>query len=180
VHPDVENFTDIPGFGQVLRRGVRLWSVGLQPGIEYDQASDVPPVLRYDRIEIFPVGGFIYITDEVFETKPQLALLIIKLFLAKAKKLKDLSGPSAQWSEIIENSLIWRLCVRPELMEHLFKYCEDQATELHAGDADVQRFVHHTEISCSIANPPTVAPNSTLFSPTPTSSSRTTQKPHSA
>ncbi|KAI4689653.1 uncharacterized protein J4E88_003008 [Alternaria novae-zelandiae] len=137
-HPDFEYFTSIPGFGQVLRRGVRLWSVGLQPGIEYDYASDETPVLRHDRIEIFPVGGFIYITDEVFETMPRYALCIIKLFLAKIKKLKELAGPSAQWPEIVENSLLWRLCVRPELMEHLFAYCEDQATELQAGDPDVQ------------------------------------------
>ncbi|KAI4699061.1 hypothetical protein J4E81_004952 [Alternaria sp. BMP 2799] len=137
-HPDFEYFTGIPGFGQVLRRGVRLWSVGLQPGIEYDYASDETPVLRNDRIEIFPVGGFIYITDEVFEAMPKYALCIIKLFLAKIKKLKELAGPSAQLPEIVENSLLWRLCVRPELMEHLFAYCEDQATELQAGDPDVQ------------------------------------------
>ncbi|KAI4694047.1 uncharacterized protein J4E84_002627 [Alternaria hordeiaustralica] len=137
-HPDFEYFTSIPGFGQVLRRGVRLWSVGLQPGIEYDYASDETPVLRNDRIEIFPVGGFIYITDEVFEAMPKYALCIIKLFLAKIKKLKELAGPSAHWPEIVENSLLWRLCVRPELMEHLFAYCEDQATELQAGDPDVQ------------------------------------------
>ncbi|KAI4650076.1 uncharacterized protein J4E78_008358 [Alternaria triticimaculans] len=137
-HPDFEYFTSIPGFGQVLRRGVRLWSVGLQPGIEYDYASDETPVVRNDRIEIFPVGGFIYITDEVFEAMPRYALCIIKLFLAKITKLKELAGPSAHWPEIVENSLLWRLCVRPELMEHLFAYCEDQATELQAGDADVQ------------------------------------------
>ncbi|KAI4706754.1 hypothetical protein J4E89_008449 [Alternaria sp. Ai002NY15] len=137
-HPDFEYFTGIPRFGQVLRRGVRLWSVGLQPGIEYDYASDETPVLRNDRIEIFPVGGFIYITDEVFEAMPKYALCIIKLFLAKIKKLKELAGPSAQLPEIVENSLLWRLCVRPELMEHLFAYCEDQATELQAGDPDVQ------------------------------------------
>jgi len=123
---------------------VRLWSVGLQPGIEYDYASEETPVLRNDRIEIFPVGGFIYITDEVFEAMPRYALCIIKLFLAKIKKLKELAGPSAQFPEIVENSLLWRLCVRPELMEHLFAYCEDQATELQAGDPDVQRFVHYT------------------------------------
>lgn len=100
-------------------------------------------MLRHDRIEIFPVGGFIYITDEVFETMPKYALCIIELFMAKIKKLKELAGSSAQLPEIIENSLLWRLCVRPELMEHLFAYCEDQATELQAEDPDVQRFVHY-------------------------------------
>jgi chromo domain-containing protein 1 len=143
VHPDVEYFTDLPEFGQILRKGVRLWSIGLQPGVEYDYASDVPPVLRNDRIEIFPVGGFIYITDEVFEMKPQLALEMIKLFFAKIAKLEELAGPSAQWQEVVDNSLLWRLCVRPELMEHLYQYCQDQATELHAGDPDVQRLADY-------------------------------------
>jgi chromo domain-containing protein 1 len=140
VHPDVEYFTDLPEFGRILRKRVRLWSVGLQPGVEYNHASDIPPVLRNDRTEIFPVGGFIYITDEVFEMKPQLVLEMIKLFFAKITKLKELSGPSAQCQEVVDSSLLWRLCVRPELMEHLYQYCQDRETELHAGDPDVQRF----------------------------------------
>jgi chromo domain-containing protein 1 len=98
-------------------------------------------VPRYERIEIFPVGGFIYITEEVFEKKPQLALEIVKLFFAKIMNLKKLAGPLAPWQEVNDASLFWRLCVRPELMEYLFQICENHAIDLNAGNLDMQRFV---------------------------------------
>ncbi|CAO2648618.1 Nn.00g078850.m01.CDS01 [Neocucurbitaria sp. VM-36] len=127
-HPDFEYFTELPGFGQVLRMPVRLWSVGLQEGIEYDPAlTDLPPELRQDQIEIFPLGGFIYITDEVFAKKPQVALNIVQSFFAKIQKLQ----------QIDDADLLWRVCVRPELMEYLMHHCENHAQELEAGDADV-------------------------------------------
>ena len=127
---------------------MRLWSVGLQPGPEYDPVlTDSPPVPRYERIEIFPLGGFIYITEEVFETKPQLALEIVKLFFAKIQNLRGCAGPLAPWQEVDDASLLWRLCVRPELMEYLLQRCEDHAIALNAGDADMQRFVHYTQRS---------------------------------
>jgi chromo domain-containing protein 1 len=101
-------------------------------------------VIRHDCIEIFPLGGFIYITDDVFETKPRVALKIIQLFFAKIEKLKRFAGPLSPWQEVNDASLLWRLCVRPELMAYLFQYCEDHVKELDAGDPDMQRFVHHT------------------------------------
>ncbi|KAF1829423.1 hypothetical protein BDW02DRAFT_561180 [Decorospora gaudefroyi] len=138
-HPDFDFYTELPEIGQVLRKQVRLWSVGLQEGIEYDSAlSDAPPPIRHDCIEIFPLGGLIYITDEVFETKPQLALKIVKLFFAKIEKLKQLAGPLSAWQEVDDAGLLWRLCVRPELMEYLFRYCEDHSRELDASDPDMQ------------------------------------------
>ncbi|KAF1935467.1 hypothetical protein EJ02DRAFT_389143 [Clathrospora elynae] len=138
-HPDFEYFTELPGLGQVLRKHVRLWSVGLQEGIEYDAAlSNAPPEIRQDCIDIFPHGGFIYITDEVFETKPQLALKITKLFFAKIDKLRQLAGPISPWHEVDDASILWRLCVRPELMEYLFEHCANHEMELEAGDPDVQ------------------------------------------
>ncbi|OAG19235.1 hypothetical protein CC77DRAFT_1021396 [Alternaria alternata] len=138
-HPDVEYFTAFPGFGEVLRQNVRLWSVGLQPSLDYDHAlTDGLPVLQYERIEIFPLGGFVYITEEVFETKPQLALEIVKLFFAKIVSLRGRAGPLAPWQEVDDASLLWRLCVRPELMEYLFQRCEDHAMDVNAGDVDMQ------------------------------------------
>ena len=98
-------------------------------------------MVRHDCIEVFPVGGFIYITEEVFEKKPQLALKIIQLFSAKVTRLRDQKSIG---NEAEDANLLWRLCVRPELMEYLLKHCEDHEKELEAGDADMQRFVHES------------------------------------
>jgi chromo domain-containing protein 1 len=137
VHPDFERYTELPGFGEVLKKQVRVWSVGLQEGLEYESGiSTAPPVVRYDRIGIFPHGGFIYITDEVFEQKPQLALSIVRLFFAKIEKLRSLDGPISPWHVVDDACLLWRLCVRPELMEYLYQKSEDNATELAAGHPD--------------------------------------------
>jgi chromo domain-containing protein 1 len=117
---------------------VRLWSLGVQEGIEYDPAlSDSPPKLRQDCIEVFPFGGFIYITDDVFENEPQLALQIVQLFFTKIDKLRQLDGPVSPWHKVDDCTLVWRLCVRPELMEYLFARCEEQQDALEAGDPDV-------------------------------------------
>lgn len=126
------------GLGDVLRKQVRLWSIGVQEGIEYDAAiSESPPSIRHDCIEIFPVGGLVYMTDEVFEKKPQLALKIMRLFFAKIDKLRQREGPVSPWQEVDDAGLLWRLCVRPELMEYLIARCEEQSQELEAGDVDV-------------------------------------------
>jgi chromo domain-containing protein 1 len=99
--------------------------------------SDFPPTLRYDCIEIFPVGGFIYITDEVFEQKPQLALSITQSFFAKIDRLRLLDGPVSPWQEVNDASVLWRLCARPELMASLFRQCEEHEKELEAGHSDI-------------------------------------------
>ncbi|RMZ67211.1 chromo domain-containing [Pyrenophora seminiperda CCB06] len=135
-HPDFDFYTELPGFGAILCKEIRVWSIGLQEGFECDSArSDNPPVIRHDCIEVFPVGGFIYITDEVFEKKPLLALKIIQLFCAKVAQLR---GEKSVGDEIDDADLLWRLCVRPELMEYLLKHCEDHEKELEAGDDDMQ------------------------------------------
>lgn len=99
---------------------------------------------RYDAIEIFPVGGFIYITDEVFENEPQLALKIVKSFVDKIEGLKRRIGPACPGREVQDASLLWRLCVRPELMEYLLQDCEEHQEVLEAGDADMQRYVRQS------------------------------------
>lgn len=122
----------------MLRKQVRLWSLGVQTNIEHDPAAlNCPSDTRLDCIEIFPVGGLIYITENVFEEVPQLALRIIKLFCTKIDSIHKLSGSKKPWQEVQEVNLHWRLCVRPELMEYLFQRCEEQEKELKAGDADV-------------------------------------------
>lgn len=109
----------------------------MQEGIEYDSAlSHQPSNKEYHCIELFPTGGFIYITDDVFEVKPRLALDIIKLFLAKIERLRPGKGSESPRQEIDNINLHWRLCVRPELMEYLFDKCEEQGKALDAGDPD--------------------------------------------
>lgn len=121
---------------------MRLWSIGLQEETGHDPTLFCSPAaLRHNCIEIFPHGGFIYITDEVFEQKPQLALEIVQLFLKKIPQLQQLAGPRSMWHESEYASLLWRLCVRPELMDYLNERCEAQAKEFELRDRDVIRFV---------------------------------------
>ncbi|KNG45676.1 hypothetical protein TW65_07570 [Stemphylium lycopersici] len=123
-------------FQQQIKRG---GSGVVIEGIEYDPAlSNAQAVCRYAPIEVFPVGGFIYITDEVLEREPLLALRIVELFFEKIVRLKQLEGPLSLGQQVDDATLLWRLCVRPELMEHLIQYCEEHEDELKAGDADMQ------------------------------------------
>jgi chromo domain-containing protein 1 len=112
----------------------------MQAGPEYDPATaEHPPELHYDRVEIFPRGGFIYITDEVFEKRPHLALQIVKLFIAKIEKLSSLAGSLSPSYEVVEAYLTWRLCVRPELMEYLYQACNDNMAVLPVQDSNYAR-----------------------------------------
>lgn len=114
-----------------------MWSVGLQPPVDFEPGvSPEPLVLAYNRTAIFPHGGFIYITDNVFEQKPQLALKIIDLFFAKIELLRNLDGPVSPWQEVHDACVLWRLCVRPEFMEYLYDRCEERSAELAAGNLD--------------------------------------------
>jgi chromo domain-containing protein 1 len=90
--------------------------------------------MHHDCIELFPLGGIIYITEDVFEETPHLALQIIKLFIAKVEKVRVTKG--GKNSDMLH--LYWRLGVRPELMDYLFRKCEGQAKELDAGEPAVQ------------------------------------------
>ncbi|KAI8943475.1 hypothetical protein NX059_001479 [Plenodomus lindquistii] len=137
-HPDFEYFAELSGFGQLLQKQIRIWSVGMQDGIEYHPHLEISSLApRHDRLEIFPHGGFIYITDEVFEQKPQLALELVRQFSKKIAQLRLLAGPISPWHAVDDACLLWRLCVRPELTEYLFQSCEEQAEELDAGDPSV-------------------------------------------
>ncbi len=114
----------------------------MQEGIEYcPGVSDSAPSFRHDYIEIFPLGGLIYITDDVFEEKPQLALKIILLFLKRVEILRQLTRSVSPWEKVDDASVLWRLCVRPELMEFLLQYCENSANKLEEGDPNVKRLV---------------------------------------
>ena len=126
----------------MLRKNVRVWAVGMQPSPDFNPATtEDPPEVHYDRIEVFPHGGFIYITDEVFERKPQVALQIVKLFINRIEKLSSLVGSELSPSEIVNMRLVWRLCVRPELMEYLYQTCEGHMTELPGQESDHTGYV---------------------------------------
>jgi chromo domain-containing protein 1 len=134
-HPEFEHWADIPDFGEILRGKVRLWSIGLQEGYEYDrQMSTSPPIIRYDRIEIFPHGGIIYITDDVFMKKPEEALKIFELFIAKIESCRHVAGPIDPGKRVDDGCLLWRLAVRPELMQALYDKFEAHEAEIEAGD----------------------------------------------
>lgn len=143
MHPDFEHFVNLPGFGDTLKQRVRVWSVGLQPPPEFIfDVQPTPAKLRYERVGLFPHGGLIYITDDVFEQKPQLALSIVNLFVAKIEQLRRFDGPGSWWLRVDDAYLLWRLCVRPELMEHLYSKCRDNPEQLAAGNPDYLRQVH--------------------------------------
>jgi len=115
--------------------------------------SEAVEKAEYSRIEIFPMGGLVYITEDVFEKEPQFALKIVQLFFAKIEKLRQPAHPDSPCLEMADISLLWRLCVRPELMEYLFERCERDEEKLEAGDADAMRSVHlGITIACDYAN----------------------------
>ncbi|CAI6328565.1 unnamed protein product [Periconia digitata] len=121
-HPDFELFAEISGFSQILKANVRIWSIGHQPGLEFD--TNLPHIFpdiqyRYDRIEIFPHGGIVYITDDVFLNQPTQALDIIKHFIAKVEACRRIiDGPIDPWRLV--DFLPWRIGVRPDFMEFLY------------------------------------------------------------
>jgi chromo domain-containing protein 1 len=60
----------------------------------------------------------------------------VELFLAKIDMLQKLAGSDSPWADINDVGLYWRLCVRPELMDYLFKKCEEQKEALEANDSE--------------------------------------------
>ncbi|KAF1918091.1 hypothetical protein BDU57DRAFT_514657 [Ampelomyces quisqualis] len=146
VHPDFESFSELSTLGQLLRKQVRVWSLGVQLHREHNPAaSDFTPNTIHDCIEIFPLGGIVYITDHVFEEQPQLALQIFKLFLAKIDDLHKATGSASAWQDVSDLNLHWRLCVRPEFMEYLFERCEEQVEALEVGEpnANARAQIYH-------------------------------------
>lgn len=135
-HPEFESFSEVPEFGEVLRRDVRLWSVGIQEDAQFSIWDPSSSQLQYGRFEIFPHGGIIYITDSVFIEKPQLALKIVELFFCKIEASRKVEGPVIPGMYIDDGLLVWRLGVRPELMKWIGDKCIERTAEIAAGDPD--------------------------------------------
>jgi chromo domain-containing protein 1 len=70
-----------------------------------------------------------------------MALQIVKLFIEKIEKLSRLIGPQPSLHEVVSIRLLWRLCVRPELMEYLYQTCNDTMTELSVQVSDHTGYV---------------------------------------
>jgi chromo domain-containing protein 1 len=70
-----------------------------------------------------------------------MALQIVKLFIERIEKLSRLVGPQPSLHEVVSTRLLWRLCVRPELMEYLYQICNDTMTELSGQESDHTRYV---------------------------------------
>jgi chromo domain-containing protein 1 len=139
-HPEYEDYAGLPGFGDVLKGTVRLWSVGCQPGADYNMwdsntSTDTP----YDRFAIFPHGGIIYITDDVFEKQPQLALTMFEHFFAKIEAGRKVDGDVIPGMYVNDGILLWRLGVRPELIRWIGDMCMDHQADIDEGDPNYVR-----------------------------------------
>lgn len=119
---------------------MRVWSVGYQLATEYDPRKStvlIPP--RIDCIEIFPHGGFIYVTDAVFEERAQEALELVRLFVDKVDTCRSLKGPVDPFMCVDDGCLLWRLGTRPELMSSIYDWCMDHIEEIDAMEPNAQR-----------------------------------------
>ncbi|KAK7185445.1 hypothetical protein PSPO01_08561 [Paraphaeosphaeria sporulosa] len=133
--PDFEDYASLPGFGDVLRSPVRLWSLGHQPVADYNIWD--PETLEerpYDRFAVFPHGGIIYITDDVFMKEPQLALTIFEHFFAKIEAGRNVDSDVVPGMYINDGILLWRIGVRPELMKWIGDICMNHQAEIEGGD----------------------------------------------
>ncbi|KAL5424987.1 hypothetical protein PMIN07_010671 [Paraphaeosphaeria minitans] len=135
--PDFEDYASLPGFGDVLRGTVCLWSLGHQPVADYNMWDPKAPKDRpYDRFAIFPHGGIIYITDDVFLKEPQLALTIFEHFSAKIEAGRNVDSDVIPGMYINDGILLWRIGVRPELMKWISDICVNHQAEIEGGDLD--------------------------------------------
>lgn len=101
--------------------------------------SSSEPEYRYDRIEIFPYGGIIYITDDVFEENPRQALELINQFILKIESCRQVDGPIDPWKLVDDAFVPWRLAVRPELMKYLHEKCIQHPAGIGGQDPDSVR-----------------------------------------
>lgn len=97
----------------------------------------LPP--QQDCIEIFPRGGVIYITDEVFEQKPIEALRLVAAFVRQVDICRTVLGPVDPWKHVNDGCLLWRLAVRPGLMQTIYDWCIKHEAEVEAKDPAAQR-----------------------------------------
>jgi len=139
-HADFEGYAEVPGFGDLLSRKVTIWSLGQPSPESLLRFQDADLISTYNRHLIFTHGGMIHITDDVFLKKPQLALRIIQMFIAKIEQIRQKGMPAVLQQPVIvdDGLLLWRLCVRPALLQWIADMLEDEASRL-PGDPDYER-----------------------------------------
>lgn len=81
-------------------------------------------------VELFPGGGFIVITDEVFNNKPYVALEIIRRFIEELQAYRLAVPQHASINSTDLSSFPWRLCVRPELMPYIYQKLDELSADL--------------------------------------------------
>ncbi|KAF2016416.1 hypothetical protein BU24DRAFT_450937 [Aaosphaeria arxii CBS 175.79] len=126
-HPDFQEWWKVPEFGRILSSQVRIYSINPRSSLD---GSDAPEA-AYECVEIFPHGGFIYISDEVFQEQPVEAQKIINLFCNKVVRCGELEGPTDTQKKFSDGCLIWRLALMPDFLEALVQWCEDRESEMH-------------------------------------------------
>lgn len=123
----------------MLRTNLRVWSIGYQAPASYDPLvthGQDPP--EYCCVELFPHGGIIYITDEVFIQTPFEAYKIVTWFLGKVAKCQPCNGLQEQREESSCDNhgppLLWRLGTQPELMKMMWEWLVAHAADLEANE----------------------------------------------
>ena len=137
--PDFYEHWDLPDFWKFTQSRCRIWAVGYQA----HHSLRLSRVVQYiepeiNCVEIFPVGGFIYITDEVFEKRPDQAYQMIKNFVEKIEVLRGRICRMDDSYRVVDAFIVWRLLVRPNFMQWTQKWVMDHDSLLDADDDDVQ------------------------------------------
>jgi chromo domain-containing protein 1 len=130
---------DIPDFGKLLRgNDIRVWCVGHQdPDYYIPLVSPAWIPQEYNCIEVFPMGGVIVMTDDVFEKNPVEALNIVTKFIEKVDETQKFDMPFECGRSLLDRYVAWRLIVRPGIMQWLYDWCiahekQCEAKEPHA------------------------------------------------
>lgn len=88
-HPDFWRFHEMPGFGKVLmQQDFNMFTVGRDSSYWYDQA------VTYGCRRLFPIGGVIFITDDVFVYHPDKAMAVLYQYM---KDNADMPRGGEQW-----------------------------------------------------------------------------------
>ncbi|KAF2203304.1 hypothetical protein GQ43DRAFT_461686 [Delitschia confertaspora ATCC 74209] len=126
IHSDINAFDQIPNYGQLLKHKVNMFQVGWQSTEPPDEEENSSPSYGYVCAKVQPVGGVIFITDDVWRYQPDEALRIVQLFFEKVRALERFDGV-----------LCWRLATRPAFLKFLLELCEPHWAALNARDPSV-------------------------------------------